>query len=326
MKCSVCNYDNRDDAMFCVNCGTALANAKNKAESIFRALLSILIIFIFSCLGAYAALVFAGIVEDIEGIKWVNVHVGNPAKGLPTVMALLVYNDPATGYPLAVMDATDITAFRTGATAAIASKFLAKQKPNTMGVIGAGRQAYTQIVAHSKIFQFKRIKVYDVSPEAIRQLINSLNHLPLENASLTDVVQSDIVCTVTPARQPIVKKEWLLPGTHINAVGADAAGKQELDPSILKIALVVVDDMVQAVHAGEINVPISQGIYTQQEVYGTLGELVSGKKKGRCDSKQITIFDSTGVAIEDIAVAKLLYERAREIGMGINTDLVDISG
>jgi alanine dehydrogenase len=261
---------------------------------------------------------------EAAGIKWVNVHTGNPAKNLPTVMALLIYNDPATGYPLAVMDATDITAFRTGAAAAIASKYLAKQKSTILGVIGAGRQAYTQIVAHAEIFPLNRIKVYDVFPQATRQLIKSLHRFPLESVSLSEAVQSDIVCTVTPARQPIVKREWLLPGTHINAVGADAAGKQELESSILKTSRVVVDDITQATHSGEINVPISQGIYTTQEVYGTLGELVSGKKKGRINNKQITIFDSTGVAIEDIAVAKLLYTRAKETGMGINVDLVDI--
>lgn len=257
------------------------------------------------------------------GLKWVNVHTGNPSKGLPTVMAVLICNDPSNGYPLAVMDATDITAYRTGATAAIASKFLAKKDSATLGVVGAGRQAYTQILAHVELFKFKKIKVYDISPQVTERLIRSLPQYPLAASTLIDAVQSDIVCTVTPARQPIVKQEWLQPGTHINAVGADAEGKQELESTILRAARVVVDDIRQATKAGEINVPITKGLYTQHEVYGTLGELIIGTKNGRKDNREITIFDSTGVAIEDIAVAHLLYTSARAKKIGLSINLVD---
>jgi alanine dehydrogenase len=259
----------------------------------------------------------------VAGLKWVNVHPENPGKGLPTVMAVLICNDPTTGYPLAIMDATDITAYRTGATAAIASKFLARKNSKTLGVVGAGRQAYTQILAHAELFAFQKIKAYDIYPKVVERLMISLPQFHIEPGSLIDAVQSDIVCTVTTARQPIVKQDWILPGTHINAVGADAEGKQELESSILKKACVVVDDIRQATKAGEINVPITKGSYTQHEVYGTLGELITGSKVGRIDDKQITIFDSTGVAIEDIAVAHLLYTRAREKSVGLNVDLVD---
>ena len=257
------------------------------------------------------------------GIKWVNVHPGNPAKGLPTVMAVLICNDPATGYPLAIMDATDITAFRTGATSAIASRFLARKNSKTLGVVGAGRQAYTQILALLEYFSFQKIKAYDISPKVTEHLIKSLPGQPVAASSLIDAVQSDIVCTVTPARQPIVKQEWILPGTHINAVGADAEGKEELDPTIVKMARVVVDDIRQSIKAGEINVPISKGLYSQHEVYGTLGELITNQKKGRANDNEVTIFDSTGVAIEDIAVAHKLYLNAKEKGIGLTVNLVD---
>jgi alanine dehydrogenase len=128
---------------------------------------------------------------------------------------------------------------------------------------------------------------------------------------------------LTPSRNPIIKKEWIIPGTHINAVGADAAGKEELDPSILKEAIVVVDDLRQASTGGEINVPIKEYIYNVDEVYGTLSELVVGKKKGRTDNKVITVFDSTGVAVEDIAVAKLLFEKAQQMGGYPSIDLIE---
>lgn len=256
------------------------------------------------------------------GMKWVNVHPRNPSLGLPSVMAVLIYNDPETGYPLAIMDATEITAYRTGAAAAIASKYLARRNPHTMGVIGAGYQAYTQILAHAELFNPISINAFDISRAAVDRLGQSLPHLSIKRCSVQEAASCDIVCTLTPSRSPIVKREWIRPGTHINAVGADAPGKQELEPSILKEATVVVDDLTQASHSGEINVPIEKGLYSADEVYGTLAEVIVGRKKGRIDSKAITVFDSTGIAVEDIAVAKLLFEKAQQAGGYPSIDLV----
>lgn len=256
------------------------------------------------------------------GMKWVNVHPRNPSLGLPSVMAILIYNDPETGYPLAIMDATEITAYRTGAAAAIASKYLARRDSHTLGIIGAGFQAHTQILAHAELFSPISINVFDVSKAAVDRLRYSCSQFSIKSCSVQEAVASDIVCTLTPSRSPIIKKEWIIAGTHINAIGADAPGKQELDPSILKEAIVVVDDLRQASTSGEINVPIQKGIYTIHEVYGTLAELVVGKKKGRTDNKVITVFDSTGIAVEDIAVAKLLFEKAQQAGDYPSIDLI----
>ncbi len=256
------------------------------------------------------------------GMKWVNAHPHNPSRNLPSVMATMIYNDPETGYPLAIMDATEITAYRTGAAAAIASKYLARRDSHTIGIIGAGYQAYTQILAHSELFSPISIKVFDISKVAVDRLINSLPGFSLTNCSIQEAAASDIVCTLTPSRDPIIKKEWIIAGTHINAVGADATGKEELESSILQDAVVIVDDLEQASAGGEINVPIQQGVFNIHEVYGTLAELVTGKKKGRADNKDITIFDSTGIAIEDIAVAKFLFERAQQMGGYPSIDLI----
>jgi len=256
------------------------------------------------------------------GMKWVNVHPQNPSLGLPSVMAILIYSDPETGYPLAIMDATEITAYRTGAAAAIASKYLARPDSHTIGIIGAGFQAYTQILAHAELFSPISINAFDVSKAAVDRLMYSFSQFSIRNCSLQEAVASDIVCTLTPSHNPVIKREWIVGGTHINAVGADAPGKQELDPSILKEAVVVVDDMKQASSSGEINVPIQKGVYTTGEVYGTLAELVMGKKKGRADNKIITVFDSTGIAVEDIAVAKLLFEKAQQVGGYPSIDLI----
>jgi len=256
------------------------------------------------------------------GVKWVNVHPENPSRGLSSIMAILVYNDPETGYPLAIMDATEITAYRTGAAAAIASKYLTRLDSHTIGIIGAGFQAHTQILAHAELFDSISISVFDVSEAAVDKLMHSFSQFPIRNCSIQEAVASDIVCTLTPSRSPIIKKEWIAPGTHINAIGADAPGKQELDPSILKAAVVIVDDIKQASGSGEINVPIQKGIYSVGEVYGTLAEVVAGKKKGRAHNNDVTVFDSTGIAVEDIAVAKLLFEKAQQRGGYPSIDLV----
>jgi alanine dehydrogenase len=256
------------------------------------------------------------------GVKWVNVHPKNPSRGLPSIMAILVYNDPETGYPLAVMDATEITAYRTGAAAAIASKYLARHDSHTIGIIGAGFQAHTQILAHAELFNPITINVFDVSKAAVDRLTQSLSQFPIRNCSIQETVASDIVCTLTPSQSPIIRKEWIKPGTHINAVGADAPGKQELDPSIIKESIVVVDDIKQASGSGEINVLVQKGMYSVSEVYGTLAEVVAGKKKGRAHNNDVTVFDSTGIAVEDIAVAKLLFEKAQQRGGYPSIDLV----
>jgi len=257
------------------------------------------------------------------GMKWANVHPDNHALGLPTVMAVLVYNDPETGYPLAIMDATEITAYRTGAASAVASKYLARRGARTLGLVGAGRQAYTQLQAHAELFQFESVRVFDISRAAVDRLVESFPHHPLRAGTIEEVVASDIVCTLTTATRPVVKREWVVPGSHINAVGADAAGKQEMEPAILKESIVVVDDLRQASGGGEINVAVREGLFRGEDVYGTLGEVVAGLKPGRTDDAAITVFDSTGVAVEDIATAELVYRRAVEKGGFLSLDFVE---
>jgi alanine dehydrogenase len=256
------------------------------------------------------------------GIKWANVHPQNPRHHLPTVMAVMVLNDPATGYPLAVMDATEITAYRTGAAAAVASKHLARSASRSLGIIGAGRQAHTQILAHAELFDVGVVKVFDEIDAAVDKLIESFPERRVMACSLEEALASDIVCTLTPSRRPFVKRDWVLPGTHINAIGADAEGKQELESAILREATVVVDDPGQAAAGGEINVSLREGVFRIEDVHATLGEVIAGIKKGRLDEKEITVFDSTGLAIEDVAVAGLLYGKARRKGGYRSIDLV----
>lgn len=256
------------------------------------------------------------------GVKWVNVHTQNPARGLPTVIGIFILSDPETAYPLAVMDATEITAYRTAAAAAIASKCLARRDSHTLGIIGAGKQARYQILAQAEVFDIRRINVFDRSQAAVETLINALPDFTVRACSAEQAAASDIVCTLTPSRTPVVMRAWVAPGTHINAVGADAKGKQELETAILKDAMVVVDDPRQASAAGEINVPVTAGLFSVDDVYASLGDIITGRKPGRTDDNVITVFDSTGVAIEDVAVARIIYEKARATGSYPTMDLV----
>ncbi|MBO8181350.1 MAG: alanine dehydrogenase [Archaeoglobus sp.] len=251
------------------------------------------------------------------GVKWVNSHPGNREVGLPTVMALLIYNDPETGFPLAVMDATHITNMRTGAAGGIASKYLARPNSKVLGFVGCGTQAYTQLLAHKGVFEIKEAKCFDIREENSSKFIEfcEAQGIPAEVLELEEVCNCDILITTTPSRKPIVRREWISEGTHINAIGADAPGKQELDPEIIRTAKVFVDDKEQAFHSGEVNVPLAKGVIREEDIAGTIGEVITGKIKGR-EGNEITVFDSTGLAIQDIATASIVFQRATEKNVG----------
>jgi alanine dehydrogenase len=255
------------------------------------------------------------------GLKWVNVHPGNPLQGLPTVMAKVVLNDPDTGLEWADMDGTFITNYRTGAAGGVAAEFLARADAATLGVIGAGAQARTQIAAIMKVRPIREIVICDCAlarARALKDETAALYPVPVRLAPdpRETALASDILATVTPSDTPLVQRDWVRPGTHINAIGADAQGKQELDPEILKDARIVVDDWAQASHSGEINVPLSKGEIAPEMVYGSLGEVVAGKKPGRQSMDEITVFDSTGLIIQDLSLAFAVYKLAKERGLG----------
>jgi alanine dehydrogenase len=265
--------------------------------------------------------------DHICGLKWVNVHPGNPARGLLTVMAKIILNDPDTGLEFADLDGTHITDFRTGAAGGIAAKYLARPDAKRLGLIGAGAQARTQVAAILRVRSIQEIVVFDRHREHSQGLAAELSATyGIKARAAGEVAEAvrgqDIVVTTTPSRTPVVAREWVSPGTHINAIGADAAGKQELAPAILSAAKVVVDDWAQASHSGEINVALAQGELTPEQVYGSLGDIVAGKKPGRVTPEEITVFDSTGLIIQDLALGVAVYQRAKERGLGEEKDFL----
>lgn len=262
-------------------------------------------------------------IENLKvcGMKWVNSHPDNLIRNvLPAVMAILIINDPETGFPLAIMDATIITRMRTGAAGALASRYLARADSRVLSLAGAGVQAHAQLESHLKIFKFSEVRVWSPKRDLSMMFKEKFkNQVPvvLPCDTLDECVRGcDILCTTTPSRSPLVRREWIGPGVHINAIGADAKGKQECDGRILKDAWLVVDDVEQAIHGGEVNVPFSQGLLTVEDIDATLGEIVSGRKPARRSGNEITVFDSTGIAIQDIALGKVVYERAVQKGVG----------
>ena len=250
---------------------------------------------------------------DIAGVKCVNVHPQNAEGNLPAVMAVIILNDPNTGFPLAVMDGTYLTCIRTGAAGAIAAKYLSREDSQVAGFVGCGAQARTQLSCLREIRNIRKIKIWQFPKDKacvqeFKKWAQTTYGMEATVSSHMDdiTMNSDIVITTTPSRTPLVN--YVSPGTHINAIGADAPGKQEINPKILKQAKLVVDDWTQASHSGEINVPISMKQLTKNDVYALLGDIVAGKKRGRTSAKEITLFDATGLAIQDISCGYIVYK------------------
>jgi len=263
------------------------------------------------------------------GLKWVNVHPGNPALGLPTVMAKIVLNDPETGLEWADLAGTEITNYRTGAAGGLAAEYLARPEASRLGLVGAGVQARTQVAAILKVRPIREIIVYSRRPEHARALAGEIAAAhgveTRAAANPAAAVQGmDIVVTTTPSTGPVVQGPWVSPGTHINAIGADAAGKQELAPAVLTKAKILVDDWAQASHSGEINVHLARGELSPAQIYGSLGEVVAGRKPGRQSPEEITVFDSTGLIIQDLALGFAVYLKAKELGLGEEKEFLQV--
>lgn len=254
---------------------------------------------------------------DIAGIKSVNVHPANAKCNLPTVMAVIILVDPQNGFPLAVLDGTYLTSIRTGAAGALAAKFLSRKNARIAGFVGCGVQARTQLSCLLEVRRLKTVKIWQFEPNdtyapRFKEWVEKTYRLEAIISPDIDNVTTniDILVTTTPSRKPLVNN--VSPGTHINAIGADAAGKQEISLKILKQAKIVIDDWAQASHSGEINVTFHKKQLTANDIHAGLGEIVAGKKKGRTSDGEITLFDSTGLAIQDISCAYTVYKALKD--------------
>jgi ornithine cyclodeaminase/alanine dehydrogenase len=260
------------------------------------------------------------------GVKVVTVYPKNPGQHkLPTIIASLLLNNPETGAPVCLMDASFLTAMRTGAVTAVAAKYLARRDSKMVGLFGAGTQARTQLMAICAVRDVKRAKVYDVDTvrlEAFCREMAKATGIAVEPAkdSGATVKGSDVVITATTSKTPIFKGEWLEEGTFVSGIGSHSLDARELDEVTIKRSKLVVDQRDAALaEAGDIVTPIKDGVITEKHIYAELGEIVSGKKQGRTSKEEIILFKSCGLAVQDISTAKRVYELAskRNIGMTV---------
>ena len=262
---------------------------------------------------------------DAAAVKWVNVHPDNRAAyGLPTVMGTIIYSDPRNAFPLALIDGTTVTRLRTGAAAAVATDHLARADATSLGLVGAGTQAYTQLEAIATVRDIDTVVVTDVDEEAVADFVDTFEgRFDVRPGSVDQAAACDVVSTLTPVEEPIVTSVG--DRTHVNAMGADAVGKHEIADAILEDATLVIDDYEQCTHSGEINVPWSAGVLGDEDIYAELGAIVTDRIPGRGEDggpEGVTVFDSTGLAIQDVAAAHVAYEQADAADAGTLFSLV----
>lgn len=246
------------------------------------------------------------------GVKIVSAAPENKKLGLPTVLGEYLLRDAETQQLVAIMQAEEMTAYRTGAATGVATEALSRTDCKTLGIIGTGKQAAYQIKAILTVRpSIDRIKAFDTSEQ---QAINFKEEYEAEFGiditvvGLEDAVDSDIVTTVTTATEPFISAELISPGMHLNGVGADSKTKIEFDPEVLKKSKIFVDALSQCMHSGEIYQGLEKGIVEKEDLI-PLGDVLLGKANGRTREEDITFFKSTGVAFEDLITAVLVFER-----------------
>jgi ornithine cyclodeaminase/alanine dehydrogenase-like protein (mu-crystallin family) len=274
----------------------------------------------------------AGFLEVDRSYFAAKINANFPANrsrfGLPTIQGVIVLADAENGYPLALMDSIEITIQRTGAATAVAAKSLARPDSRVATICGCGIQGRIQLEALTRVRPVERAHAYDTDPaQAERFAAAASRSLGIEVTAARDLASSvktsDICVTCTPSREALFSAEDVSPGTFVAAVGADSPEKQELDPALLVSNTVVVDILEQCAAMGDLHHALSRGWMSETDVHAELGEVVAGRKPGRTRRDEITIFDSTGMALQDVAAAIVVHEKARKLGRGRTWNLAD---
>jgi alanine dehydrogenase len=245
----------------------------------------------------------------------------------PAIQGIVLLCDAGNGYPLAILDSIEITTLRTGAATAVAAEYLARKDARVATICGCGNQGRIQLAALARVRRLERAYAFDLDAGRARQFADELSaqlRIPV-----TAVVEpgpaaraSGLVVTCTPSRKPFLGPPDIAPGTFLAAVGADSPEKQELDPRLLVSARLVVDSLDQCAEIGELHHALEAGLMKTADVHGELSELAVGAKPGRANEADITVFDSTGTALQDVAAAAAVYEKALKTGAGTTIDLI----
>jgi ornithine cyclodeaminase/alanine dehydrogenase-like protein (mu-crystallin family) len=259
-------------------------------------------------------------IQDVIGLKLGGYCPANAARGLPNHNAAVMLTDPVTGRPCAVLAANAITTLRTAAGGAVAARQLSGEGADQVAVLGAGDQAYAQLDAWMAIHPVKQVKVWARSRERRDEYAAFWRAKGIDVQAFSTVAEAvrnaGLIITATAAREPILRLEWVRPGAHINAIGSDAIGKQELHENLVSKATLFADKRVQSIRIGEMQKPLELGLVEKSHVRAELGEVCAGLEPGRTSADEITIFDSTGVAFQDLIVAGHLQRLATRQGLG----------
>ena len=248
--------------------------------------------------------------------------------GLPLIQGVIVLCDAENGYPLALMDSIEITIQRTGAATAVAAKHLARADSKVVTVCGCGNQGRVSLRALRQVLPIEKAFVYDSDHALAQKFACELaDKLRIEVEAVRDLetaaLRSDILVTCTPSRQAFLKQNFVSPGTFVAAVGADSQEKQELEPSLTARAKIVADNLEQCATIGELHHALDAGLVSREQVHAELGEVVAGVKAGRESAEEVIVFDSTGMALQDVVSAAAVYEKAVCLGRGT---LLNFSG
>ncbi len=255
-----------------------------------------------------------------SGTKIVSVFPQNPTKGKPTIYATYLLSDPTSGELLAIIEGATLTGIRTGGASGLATRYLARRNAKVLGVIGTGFQSFFQVRAIQAVRTIEEVWAYDVHSERLRnfceRVSSSINVFPASHSSEV-VRRSDILVTATTSHLPVFSGKDLKPGVHINAIGAFRPDMRETDDETVLRSKIVVDTFEGCLsEAGDLLIPMGEGKLKKESIYGDLGDLVAGHKKGRTSSEEITFFKSVGFAMEDVVTAHLAYEKAIQKGRG----------
>jgi len=246
----------------------------------------------------------------------------NPSeRGLPTIQGVISLHDGSNGVLLALLDSAEITAMRTAAATAVAARYLARSDAGTVTIVGCGTQGRGQLLALSRVRPVRHVYAFDVDPAAASAYADAMTDaLDCTVEAVADyraaARRSDMVVTCTPSRSPLLSEADVSPGVFVAAVGSDSESKQELEPAMLATSTLVVDVLEQCATIGELHHALAAGLLRREDVHAELADVVGGRRPGRTSPDEVIVFDSTGTALEDVAAASLVYERARSRHMG----------
>lgn len=268
--------------------------------------------------------VMPGYLADPQGLgaKIITVYPDNAKVGLPSHLGIVLLFDAQTGFPLAVMDAAELTAIRTAAASAVATRALARQDASHLAILGTGEQAATHLESISKVRMLRSVRVWGRSLEKAQRFAEEQGpklSVPVSvGKTAEDAVKgADIVCTVTASHEPVLNGAWLGRGAHVNLVGASRLHAREVDDDVVTASRFFVDSRTSArAEAGELKHAMDAGLVNESHVLGEIGDVLSGRIPGRTGNSDITLYKSLGVAAQDLAAAHVIYERAVRDGIG----------